>query len=226
MSINRDAQITCPFCGTHQEIRLVEVLNVQSDPSLKEDLMRNKLNRVTCTDCGNNFRVDLPLLYTDSKLDIMIHWVPENDSASREQILEEFDEVIEHINSDSSLKGSTPNVRLVTTRVELVELIYLMEAGMNQRIVEYIKYNIFTRNQEKIDPKSHRLLLNIEDSTVDELFFVTQNVEDQKLGQVLRYGRSAYDSLVDLFSEDSEEFMDMFPGPCISARDLILEDLA
>ena len=140
----------------------------------------------------------------------MIHWVPENDSASREQILEEFDEVIEHINSDSSLKGSTPNVRLVTTRVELVELIYLMEAGMNQRIVEYIKYNIFTRNQEKIDPKIHRLLLNVEDSTVDELFFVTQNVEDQKLGQVLRYGRSAYDSLVDLFSEDSEEFMDMF----------------
>ena len=225
MSINRDAQITCPFCGTHQEIRLVEVLNAQSDPSLKEDLMRNKLNRVTCTDCGNNFRVDLPLLYTDSKLDIMIHWVPENDSASREQILEEFDEVIEHINSDSSLKGSTPNVRLVTTRVELVELIYLMEAGMNQRIVEYIKYNIFTRNQEKIDPKIHRLLLNVEDSTVDELFFVTQNVEDQKLGQVLRYGRSAYDSLVDLFSEDSEEFMDMFPGPCISARDLILDDL-
>ena len=225
MSINRDAQITCPLCGTHQEIRLVEVLNVQSDPSLKEDLMRNKLNRVTCADCGNNFRVDLPLLYTDSKLDIMIHWVPENDSASREQILEEFDEVIEHINSDSSLKGSTPNVRLVTTRVELVELIYLMEAGMNQRIVEYIKYNIFTRNQEKIDPKIHRLLLNVEDSTVDELFFVTQNVEDQKLGQVLRYGRSAYDSLVDLFSEDSEEFMDMFPGPCISARDLIQDDL-
>ena len=225
MSINRDAQITCPLCGTHQEIRLVEVLNAQSDPSLKEDLMRNKLNRVTCTDCGNNFRVDLPLLYTDSKLDIMIHWVPENDSASREQILEEFDEVIEQINSDSSLKGSTPNVRLVTTRVELVELIYLMEAGMNQRIVEYIKYNIFTRNQEKIDPKIHRLLLNVEDSTVDELFFVTQNVEDQKLGQVLRYGRSAYDSLVDLFSEDSEEFMDMFPGPCISARDLILDDL-
>ena len=225
MSINRDAHITCPLCGTHQEIRLVEVLNAQSDPSLKEDLMRNKLNRVTCTDCGNNFRVDLPLLYTDSKLDIMIHWVPENDSASREQILEEFDEVIEHINSDSSLKGSTPNVRLVTTRVELVELIYLIEAGMNQRIVEYIKYNIFTRNQEKIDPNIHRLLLNVEDSTVDELFFVTQNVEDQKLGQVLRYGRSAYDSLVDLFSEDSEEFMDMFPGPCISARDLILDDL-
>lgn len=225
MSINRDAQITCPLCGTHQEIRLVEVLNAQSDPSLKEDLMRNKLNRVTCTDCSNNFRVDLPLLYTDSKLDIMIHWVPENDSTSREQILEEFDEVIEHINSDSSLKGSTPNVRLVTTRVELVELIYLIEAGMNQRIVEYIKYNIFTRNQEKIDPKIHRLLLNVEDSTVDELFFVTQNVEDQKLGQVLRYGRSAYDSLVDLFSEDSEEFMDMFPGPCISARDLILDDL-
>ena len=155
----------------------------------------------------------------------MIHWVPENEDANREQILEEFDEVIERMNVEADEHVPAPNVRLVMTRVELVELIYMVEAGMNQRVVEYVKYSIYTRNQEKLDPECHRMLLNVEDSTDDELMFVMQNVEDQQLGQVLRYGRSAYESLLELFADDPEEFMEMFPGPCISARDVLLEDV-
>ena len=225
MSIKRSVNITCPGCGTTQDITLVEVLNAQTDPDLKEDLMHNRLNRVSCSDCDIDFRVDLPLLYTDAKAELMIHWVPENQDANREQILEEFDEVIERMNAEADEQVPVPNVRLVMTRVELVELIYMVEAGMNQRVVEYVKYSIYTRNQEKLNPECHRMLLNVEDSTDDELVFVMQNVEDQQLGQVLRYGRSAYESLLELFADDPEEFMEMFPGPCISARDVLLEDV-
>ena len=225
MSIKRSVNITCPGCGTTQDITLVEVLNAQTDPDLKEDLMHNRLNRVSCSDCDIDFRVDLPLLYTDAKAELMIHWVPENEDANREQILEEFDEVIERMNAEADEQVPVPNVRLVMTRVELVELIYMVEAGMNQRVVEYVKYSIYTRNQEKLDPECHRMLLNVEDSTNDELVFVMQHVEDQQLGQVLRYGRSAYESLLELFADDPEEFMEMFPGPCISARDVLLEDV-
>jgi hypothetical protein len=156
----------------------------------------------------------------------MIHWVPENEDANREQILEEFDEVIERMNAEAGEEVPVPNVRLVMNRVELIELIYMVEAGMNQRVVEYVKYSIYTRNQEKLDPEQYRMLLNVEDSTDDELLFVMQDVEDRQLGQVLRYGRSAYDSLLELFADEPEEFMEMFPGPCISARDVLLEDTA
>ena len=224
MSIKRSVNITCPACGTSQDITLVEVLNAQTDPDLKEDLMHNRLNRVSCSNCDIDFRVDLPLLYTDAEEELMIHWVPENEDANREQILEEFDEVIERMNAETDEQVPVPNVRLVMTRVELIELIYMVEAGMNQRVVEYVKYSIYTRNQEKLDPEHHRMLLNVEDSTDDELVFVMQNVEDQQLGQVLRYGRSAYESLLELFADDPEEFMEMFPGPCISARDVLLDD--
>ncbi|MAW40060.1 MAG: hypothetical protein CMF27_03940 [Kiritimatiellaceae bacterium] len=226
MSIKRSVNIACPGCGTTQDITLVEVLNAQTDPDLKEDLMHNRLNRVSCSDCDIDFRVDLPLLYTDAKAGLMIHWVPENDDANREQILEEFDEVIERMNAEAGEEVSVPNVRLVMNRVELVELIYMIEAGMNQRVVEYVKYSIYTRNQEKLDPERHRMLLNVEDSTDDELLFVMQDVDDRELGQVLRYGRSAYESLLELFADEPEEFMEMFPGPCISARDVLLEDRA
>ena len=83
---------------------------------------------------------------------------------------------------------------------------------MNQRVVEYVKYSIYTRNQEKLDPECHRMLLNVEDSTDDELVFVMQHVEDQQLGQVLRYGRSAYESLLELFADDPKSLWRCFRG--------------
>jgi hypothetical protein len=63
----------------------------------------------------------------------------------------------------------------------------------------------------------------VQDSTDEELCFVTQNIENQTLGSLLRYGRAAYQSMEELYTENPEEFLEMFPGPYISARDLLLE---
>ncbi len=224
MSISRTVNITCPSCGTPQEVCLYEAINVEIDPELKQALMQNQLNRVECTDCEATFRVDLPLLYNDPKNNIMIHWVPETADITREEILEDFEQSLEQMNEAVPEGINLPNVRLVLSRVELVELIFMIEAGMNPRVVEYVKYSIYTRNPEKADPHKSRLLLNVQDSTDEELCFVLQDVQEQTLGSVLRYGRSAYDSMCELYEEDPEEFVDMFPGPCISARNLLLEE--
>ncbi len=224
MSISRTVNITCPSCGTQQDVQLYDAITVDAEPQLKDALMHNQLNRVDCADCELSFRVDLPMLYNDPANKILIHWIPENEETPREQVLEEFDRAMEHMNSLLPDDVEVPSVRLVLTRVELVELIYLIEAGLNQRVVEYVKYSIYTRNLEKIDPRKVRLLLNVQDSTEEELCFVQQNVQTLELGGILRYGRAAYESLCELFEETPEEFLDMFPGPCISARNLLLED--
>ena len=39
--------------------------------------MYNKLNRVTCSDCGFDLRIDCPLTYQDKKNNILIFWMPE-----------------------------------------------------------------------------------------------------------------------------------------------------
>jgi transcription elongation factor Elf1 len=224
MSISRTVNITCPSCGTQQDVQLYDAITVDAEPQLKDALMHNQLNRVDCADCELSFRVDLPMLYNDPANKILIHWIPENEETPREQVLEEFDRAMEHMNSLLPDDVEVPSVRLVLTRVELVELIYLIEAGLNQRVVEYVKYSIYTRNLEKIDPRKVRLLLNVQDSTEEELCFVQQNVQTLELGGILRYGRAAYESLCELFEETPDEFLDMFPGPCISARNLLLED--
>lgn len=224
MSISKTVNICCPSCGTHQDVELYDSINVQADPQLKDALMQNQLNRVDCIDCTACFRVDMPLLYNDPGKQILIHWVPETGHITREQILEEFDQSMEEMNAMVPPDIELPNVRLVMTRVELVELVFMIEAGMNQRVVEYVKYSIHTRNMEKLDPHKFRLLLNVQDSTETELCFVVQDVMEQTLGQVLQYGRAAYNSMCELYDESPEEFIEMFPGPCISAGNLLLDD--
>ncbi len=226
MSKNKTYNITCPSCGVQQEVELHETLNAATDPELKQALLENRLNRVACIDCNATFRVDMPLLYSDPDHNILIHWIPETKTLSREQIIADFDESLEQINGILPADIKTPSVRLVLTRVELVELIFMIEAGMNQRVVEYVKYSIYTRNLEIVDPIKYRLLLNVQDSTDEELLFAMQNIETQELDKVLRYGRAAYDSMCELYKESPDEFIDMFPGPCISARNLLLDDAA
>ncbi len=224
MSKSKTFNIKCPSCGVQQDVELHEAVNVEAEPELKKALLENQLNRVDCIDCEASFRVDMPLLYSDPQHGILIHWIPETAELTKEQIIEDFDQSLEQINEMLPPDITAPSVRLVLTRVELVELIFIIEAGLNQRVVEYVKYSIHTRNMEKIDPEKFRLLLNVQDSTEDELCFVIQDVESQSLGTVLRYGRAAYQSMVELYDENPEEFLDMFPGPCISARNLLLED--
>jgi hypothetical protein len=225
MSRSSHFNISCPSCGLQQEVELYEAVNVATEPQLKDALMQNQLNRVQCPDCGSIFRVDMPLLYSDPQKNILIHWMPESGGMTREQILEEFDQTLDQINEIMPGDVAVPSVRLVLSRVELVELIYLIEGGYNQRVVEYVKYSIYTRNLETVDPQRYRLLLNVEDSTEEELCFVVQDVESKELGKILRYGRAAYTSMCELHDENPEEFLEMFPGPSISARHLLLDEM-
>jgi hypothetical protein len=224
MSKSKTFHIKCPSCDVQQDVSLYESVNVGNDPELKQLLLENTLNRVECIDCDTSFRVDMPLLYSDPKHNILIHWIPETEELDKDAIIEDFDQSLEQINDLLPADITTPNVRLVLTRVELVELIFIIEEGLNERVVEYVKYSIYTRNIEKVDPKGFRLLLNVHDSTEEELCFVMQNVETQGLGKVLRYGRTAYQSMCDLYDENPEEFFEMFPGPYISAQNLLLDD--
>lgn len=226
MSISRTVNISCPSCGVQQDVDLYDAINVETEPELKDALMLNQLNRVECPDCELSYRVDLPLLYNDPQNKILIYWVPENEETNREDILEEFDRSMEQMNEMLPADSDMPTVRLVTSRVELVELIFMIEAGLNQRVVEYVKYSIFTRNIESVDPHTFRLLLNVQDSTDEEFCFVRQDAKSQQLGELLRYSRTSYQSMSELYEESPDEFLDMFPGPCISARNLLLEEEA
>ena len=224
MSLAKTYSIRCPQCEHTQNVELYDSINVAQEPKLKTALLENRLNRVQCESCDSNFRVDKPVLYHDADRNILIHWMPDT-SCSRDDILDEFDDAMDELRSVLPEDTEPPRVRLVFTRVELVELMFIIEAGMEERVVEHIKYTIYTQNMGRLPPAEKQLLLNVQDSTADELLFAVRNIETAELEEVLRYPRDAYRGVQKMHNKSPDEFIELFPGPYISARAVLLEEV-
>ena len=221
MSIARKYPIRCPKCGTEAEVELYDSINVVEDPPLREDLMGNRLNAVTCAACSFLFRVDKPLLYIDPIRGFAVWWTPEG-AAQPEKAADEYRRML------ASLREAPGRLdlklHLVYERVELVERVFLLEAGLDERIVEYIKYLIYSKNARKVDAQAKRLLFNAQDSDDETLCFVVQDIATRRLEGVLKYDRKMVADLDTMFANNPTKPLDeLFPHPYISARTLMLD---
>lgn len=224
MSERKPYEIKCPKCGEKQQVALYESLNVRKEPELRDLLMANKINEVSCA-CGFAFRVDKPLIYIDQDHELLIFLIP----ASEKQYdlgEDQFNEFIRNMLALLPADFRAPEVQLVFNRTELVERIFLTEAGLNPRIVEYIKHKIYTQNGQRIPPESKAILFNAQDSNEENLCFIVQDLATRKFEAVLHYARETYNALDDMFcdGEKSADLMELFPGPYISARREFLRD--
>ena len=227
MSQQKTYPIRCPKCQREQDLDLYESINVITDPGLKTQLMTAKLNTVSCEQCKASFRIDKPLLYHDPSRKLMIYWIPtkDNEIAVGQK---KFTECLSQLNTLLPQGLETPEVHLVFSRTELVERIFLFEAGLNERIIEYIKHMIYGKNNAKLDPARKALLFDAEDSTPEMLCFVVQDVATKQLEALLQYSRDAYTALCEVFDNDEQTaiLFEMFPGPYISARACLLKEAA
>lgn len=221
MSVRKSYSILCPKCGAEGAVELYDAVNVGEEPALRDDLLANRLNSVACHACRFEFRVDKPLLYHDPGRGFAIWWNPAGEGAP-EEAEEAFDAM--RASLAEAAGGSAPALHLVFTRAELVERIFLLEAGLDERVIEYIKYLVYSKNGARVDPHAKRLLFNAQDSTADELCFVVQDVASRRLETMLRYSREAYAGLKEMMASDSPTpLRDLFPGPYVSARRLAME---
>lgn len=192
---------------------------------MREDLINNKINIVDCQSCEYRFRVDSPLIYIDRPRKMAVVSVPHKEGMP-DYDDEKFRGVIKKSNPSLAEDIDRLRIQMVLSHSTLVERVFIIEAEMDVRVVEYIKYLIHTRNPEKADPRQKRLLFNAQDSTEEKLVFVVQNMETRALEGVLEYERKAYNAFVEMFDRDNNtpDLFELFPGPLISARDTILEE--
>ena len=226
MSIQHTYPIACPQCAAELDVELYDSINVTEAPLLRDALMANELNAVQCPHCGLSFRVDKRLLYNDTDRGVMIFCFPgSREDYRRNQ--EEFLRSMQALNTVLPDEFEPPAVHLVFSRGELVERIFMLEADLDERIIEYIKYLMYSRNLDRLNPAEKVLLFNAQDSTETKLCFVVQDAESHKLESVLEFDRSAYEGLLEMFeSEDGGvDLLELFPGPYVSARDTLIQDL-
>lgn len=225
MSKSSRHAIACPFCHAERDVDLWDVLNIDHNPELRAEILQNTLNRVTCPSCGKAFRVDKPLIYRDPEQDIFIHYDPPTADRSLETVFRDFEEAKTQLKSLLPADVPTPELHLVLNWNELVERIFLLEEGLDEKIVEHIKYMIYKANPDRIAADAKNLLFDAEDSTDEQLRFIVQDRATRKLEAQLEFSRADYEALFNLYSDDHADLLDQwFPGPYVNGRIRYLAD--
>ena len=223
MAQKKNYHIRCPKCAHEHEVELFDSIDISAEPALREALLLNQLNAVRCAGCAFTFQVHKPLIYRDTQRGYIIYWLPVPVGAE-EAGERQFAEMLLLLAAQQPDGVPLPPVHLVFTRTELIERIFLLEAGLDERLIEYVKQLMYLNNTSQLDPARKALLFNAHDSTPENLCFVVQDVATRKMEAMLHYSRAAYTALAEMFRAEEKMRMlrELFPGPHISARHLLL----
>lgn len=101
MSLSQIEEVKCP-CGEVFVAELWSVINVVTDPPLKDALLGGELNVVRCPRCGLLFYAEHFLLYHDSANELLAFVYPEIFAESEAYWRAKMDEQFERAQSDFS----------------------------------------------------------------------------------------------------------------------------
>jgi len=118
--------VTCKQCGTPQPFTVWESLNVTLNPLEKEELLKGTLTKFTCLKCNWSAEVTYPMLYHDMQRQLMFWlWPAKGDPDV----------------AGMPLQAGIENYkfRIVDSRIDLVEKIFIFDAGLDDRVIEMMK---------------------------------------------------------------------------------------
>lgn len=190
-------ELACPHCSEHFDFDPITVLTPDSEHL--PNLLHGTLNCVACPKCQAMLNVPAQLIYRDHQRPFMVvqpaHPLPADEEAALALQLDES------ATEEARAEGlQRPTVRLVFTRPDFIEKIALHQQGLDDRLVEYAKYQLFNGGAEGITPQRHRLLFDFTQKEAGRLTFF---IYDRKTGRPIRVLQVPMEE----FQRLSEEFL-------------------
>lgn len=176
MSKSHIEEITCPRCHERGEFEVWDSINADLNPDLKERLFSNELFIYTCPRCGVHIRIRYGFLYHDMEHKFMILFnfdKPDGFDYSTLEIPEEF-----------GLEGYI--YRVVCGLTRLKEKITILEKGLDDLVIEHMKYMTSHVIMPEISQKGYHLLFErTEEGTKDfpfgTIYFSYDDPEQEKI---------------------------------------------
>lgn len=193
----KEFEITCPSCGHifREEFNTA----VFSDTVEREAILRNDFGEVTCPACNHKFILNYRFVYTDDDLKYMIINDPKFvDSSSRLALVSSF-KLLDAVRKNEAKKFR----RVMTADIkDLREKILIFEAGLDDKVVEIMKYILLESDDLAIDHD------DVKDFTYDGLdSFIIKT----KTGDVMNlpFVREVYDRIDESYSKYFDEKVDL-----------------
>ncbi len=176
MSKSHIGEITCPRCHTKGEFEVWDSINADLHPDLREKLFSNELFEYTCPLCEAHITVHYGTLYHDMTHKFMLFY----DYAKPE----DFDYSPLEMPEGIGLEGYT--YRVVFGLARLMEKILILENGLDDLVVEHMKYMTSHVIMPEIAEKGYPLFFDhIEESTKEfpygTIYFYYIDPEQEKI---------------------------------------------
>jgi hypothetical protein len=156
MSVFRPARARCS-CGAAFSASVAYCVNIQRTPSAREAILKGTFHRFRCPGCGVWASVEARFLYVDSARSTVIEVLPRRARPEHRRIAARLDASLKHA---AGVIGRAEHRRVVFGLRELREKLLAQEAGIDDRLVEFIKALLL--REHPILMRKPRLCLNLD----------------------------------------------------------------
>lgn len=155
MSKYQLATVACPACGHAQEAKLYVSINADRMLTATDRLIDGSFDLVECEECGQAYRLDHRMLYTDLP---RRRWIVQHPWSDRERYaaLEEEAarvfrvEYLEHPPDYVRAQAAFVEPRICFGRGELVEKLTLWQHDVDDRALESLKLVLFRNHLDQL----------------------------------------------------------------------------
>ncbi len=217
-----DHAVHCPRCHALQGIEPVSVLR-PGDPAL-DALLRGSLNQTTCASCGTRFLVNVPLVFRDDAQRHVIYFMPLDDPRAWREAEQQMTHLTRQVFADADDAGAVPEIRLTVTRKAFIEKIELHLHGLDDRLIEYIKFQFYNNPDNAIDAVRHELLYDFSSAAEENLAFILFDRESGQATAAAHIPHEIHAELAEAMLGDgglADELRELFPGFYVSVDRLL-----
>lgn len=155
MSLREEIAVKCPNCNKESLYHVWGVIDTATDPDMKERVRNKELFSFTCSHCGVQSVVLYAFLYHQVEDKIMIYHVEREEDIP--QGCEQF--IGENLPKDTkkAIKNYLSEgyrIRVVSSHNELLEKLFIFEAGLDDRIVELAKWLFLNQIADLVKDKN------------------------------------------------------------------------
>ncbi|MFW6414633.1 MAG: CpXC domain-containing protein [Verrucomicrobiota bacterium] len=162
----------CPECGHSQTVTPVSLVTPESDELT--DLFQANLNTCVCESCGQKFFLSVPVLFRDEEGNVLVYYIPEEIRDDRRKTEENMQGIINDLFVGRSA-SQMPRCRLVLTYRGFMEKISIFLDGLDDVVIEYIKYHLYKDEKRQLDPVRMEMLYDYsneeDENNIDFLVF-------------------------------------------------------
>ena len=217
MSDTHQETVACPHCGHRMSTQVTTVIR-HDDTKALDALFKGTLNRVRCPKCTHDFLVDTTLIYRDDENPFIVYYVDIPEDADLHTYEREFDVMA----TEAAMKENLdrPTVRLTVSLPDFIEKISLRRMGLDDRLIEYAKHQLFSNlGEDRLNSSAHRLLVDFSNKDESKLAFIVYDRETNRPISSLHVPKEEFNNLVKEFSVNDQlmnELDTLFPSCYVS----------